>query len=276
MRDNAASWVSDSMECGTARKVLFRSQVLHGDKPVPVETETRDAGLHLEQCVVCQEFFAAEKELSEALRKRAPREGASSTLREQVLGRIAEEQQKAKRSTLWSFLGRRSAILLFAVFLLTGLIFAGLWLRSRHTKEESEQLASILVDDHARCQSVTTEVTSSEPEVINAWFRDRVRFSVQPPRLADSSLVGGRLCNLGGHPAALVVYRKPQSAISLFILDGRDIELPKEHLIALDERPCFVATERGYNVVMWKQRGLLYALVSDIRSAELLQLSTQF
>ncbi len=144
-----------------------------------------------------------------------------------------------------------------------------------HT-QESEQLASILVDDHARYQSATTEVTSSEPEVINAWFRDRVRFSVQPPRLSDSSLVGGRLCSLRGRPAALVFYRKPQNMISLFVLDGRDIELPKEHLIALEERPRFVTAERGYNVVMWKERGLLYALVSDIRSAELLQLSTQF
>ena len=260
------------MECGVARKVLYGSQVLHGDKPAPVETDTKDARLHLEQCDACQQFFAAEKSLSALLRKHAPRENASSTLREQVLSRIAEEQQ---RGTRWSFLRRRSPLFLLALFLLVGLLFAGLWLRSRHT-QESEQLASILVDDHARYQTVTTEVTSSEPEVINAWFRNRVRFSVQSPRLADSSLVGGRLCNLRGHPAALVVYRKPKNMISLFVLDGSDIELPREHLIAIDERPCFVATKRGYNVVMWKERGLLYALVSDIRSAELLQLSTQF
>jgi anti-sigma factor RsiW len=263
------------MECSTARKVLYNSQVLHGDRPAPVETETEDARLHLEECAACQQFFAAEKSLAVLLRKHAPREDASSTLREQVLSRIAEEQQKAKRPSRWSFLRRRSAILVLALFLLAGLIIAGLWLRSRYA-QESEQLASILVDDHARYQTVTTEVTSSEPEVINAWFRDRVRFSVQPPRLADSSLVGGRLCNLRGHPAALVFYRKPQNMISLFVLDGHDIELPKEHLIALEERPCFVTAERGYNVVMWKQRGLLYALVSDIRSADLLQLSTQF
>ena len=263
------------MECGTARKLLYSSQVLHDDKLAPVEAETKDARAHVELCASCQQFFAAEKNLSTLLRKHVPREAATSTFREQVLSRIAEEQEKASRPARWSFLRRRSAILVLAVFLLVGLIFAGLWLRSRHT-QESEQLASILVDDHARYQSATTEVTSSEPEVINAWFRDRVRFSVQPPRLPDTSLVGGRLCNLRGHPAALVVYRKPQSVISLFVLDGRDIELPKEHLIALEERPCFVTAERGYNVVMWKQRGLLYALVSDIRGAELLQLSTQF
>src|SRR5712692_7475779 len=118
------------MECSTARKVLYNSQVLHGDKPAPVETETKDARLHLEQCVECQQFFAAEKSLSALLQKHAPKEGASSTLREQVLSRLAEEQQKAKRPT-WSFLRRRSAIFLFGVFLLLGLLFAGLWLRSR-------------------------------------------------------------------------------------------------------------------------------------------------
>src|SRR5713226_5091557 len=263
------------MDCGVARKVLYGSQILHGDKPAPVEAESKEARRHLEQCVACQQFFAAERSLSALLRQQAPAEAASSTLREHVLSRIAEEQEKAKRPTRWSFLLRRSALLVLALLLLVGLIFAGLWLRSRHA-QESEQLASTLIEDHARYQSATTEVTSSEPEVINAWFRDRVRFSVQPPRLPDSSLVGGRLCNLRGHPAALVVYRKPQSMISLFVLDGSGIELPREHLIALEERPCFVTAERGYNVVMWKERGLLYALVSDIHSADLLQLSTQF
>ncbi len=264
------------MECGVARKLLYGSQVLRGDKVAPVETEIKDARLHLEQCAACRQFFAAEKKLSEVLRKHAPREGASSTLREQVLSQIAREQEQARGPTwLRRFAGGRTAISVLLILLLAGFLFAGLWLRSRRA-QESEQFASVLVEDHTRYQSAATEVTSSEPEVINAWFRDRVRFSVQPPHLADSSLVGGRLCNLQGHPAALISYRKPQGVISLFVLDGRDIELPKEHLITLDERPCFLATQRGYNVVMWKERGLLYALVSDIRSAELLQLSTQF
>src|SRR5260370_28746660 len=136
------------MECSTARKVLYNSQVLHGDKPAPVETETKDARLHLEQCAACRQFFVAEKSLAALLRKHAPGEIASSTLREQVLSPIAEEQQMAKRPTRWSVLRRRSALIVLALFLLFALIFAGLWLRSRHT-QESDQLASILVDDHA-------------------------------------------------------------------------------------------------------------------------------
>src|SRR5712664_1575307 len=111
------------MECSVARKLLYSAQVLHGDKPAPVETETKGARLHLEQCAACQQFFVAEKSLSALLRQHALAEAASSTLREQLLSRIAEEQQKAKRPTLWSFLRRRSAILVLALFLLAGLLF---------------------------------------------------------------------------------------------------------------------------------------------------------
>src|SRR5713226_6893923 len=123
------------MECGRARKLLYSSQVLHGGKLAPVEAETKDARLHLEQCASCQQVFAAEKRLSALLRQHAPGEVASSTLREQVLSRIAEELEKARRPARWSFLRRRNAIFLLAVFLLPGLLFAGLWLRSRHTQE---------------------------------------------------------------------------------------------------------------------------------------------
>jgi anti-sigma factor RsiW len=261
------------MQCVQVRKLLYSSQVLHSDKPAPVEAETKDAVLHLERCTACRQFFAVESELSQALRKRGPREAASSALREQVLSRIAAEREQAKRPSRWRLAHRRAVVLGLLVCLLGSLLTAAFWLRSRHAPE-SEQLASILVDDHARYQS--PQVTSSDPGTVCAWFRGRIGFAVIPPRLSDTSMVGGRLCNLRGRPAALVVYRRSENVVSLFMLDGQDLELPREHLVILDERTCFVTSERGYSVVMWKQRGLLYGLISDMRGADLLQLSNQF
>ncbi len=47
-------------------------------------------------------------------------------------------------------------------------------------------------------------------------------------------------------------------------------------LVPLDGRHCLVDTGKGYNAVLWKERGLLYGLVSDVGSAELLRLATRF
>jgi hypothetical protein len=54
------------------------------------------------------------------------------------------------------------------------------------------------------------------------------------------------------------------------------VELPESKLIALEGKRCLVAAQKGYTAVLWKERGLLYGLVSDLRSAELLQLAAQF
>src|SRR5262249_22618608 len=134
---------------------------------------------------------------------------------------------------------------------------------------------SILIDDHAHSLPVT-EIASSDAGVVQAWFQERLGFAFRLPPLRDPSLQGGRLCNLQGRPAALVIYRRPQSQASLFVLDGSDVELADAQLIALDGKRCLVDARKGYNAVLWKERGLLYGLVSDIRGAELLQMAAQF
>jgi anti-sigma factor RsiW len=111
---------------------------------------------------------------------------------------------------------------------------------------------------------------------VQKWVREHVGFSFRLPPTPDPRLIGGRLCYLKGQRAALIVYQHPQSKVSLFILDGRDIELPEDQLITLDGKRCLLKAEKGYNAVLWKERGLLYGLVSDAPSADLLQLAAKF
>ena len=54
-----------------------------------------------------------------------------------------------------------------------------------------------------------------------------------------------------------------------------NVQLSEEHLVPLDGKRCLVDTRKGYNAVLWKERGLVYGLVSDLRSADLLQLAAQ-
>jgi anti-sigma factor RsiW len=215
------------------------------------------------------------------LQTRAPREKASAALRERVLARIAEERERStgnsgKRAHSLRLSRHRSLILGLAALLALSVIAGGLWLIERRAGVKTQELASILIDDHAHSLPVVTEIASSDTGVVQAWFQERLGFAFHLPPLRDPALQGGRLCNLQGRRAALVLYRHPQSKVSLFILDGSDVELPEARLIALDGKRCLVDTRKGYNAVLWKERGLLYGLVSDLRSAELLQLAEQF
>jgi len=165
------------MECGVARKILYSSQVLHGDKPAPVETETKDARRASEQCGVCQQFFAKEKSCQHCCGQTRSEEAASSTLREQVLVKsLKSNRKRAANSMVLSSQAERD-------FPLRGFPSGRIVIRgSVVTLNAMLKNRTVGIDSgrrHVRYQSATTEVTSSEPQVINAWFRDRVRFSVQ-------------------------------------------------------------------------------------------------
>lgn len=259
-----------TMHCGAARRCLY---AMWGSSAGATEEVAR-AREHVAACAACRDFFAAEEEFRSLIRGRVPRETAPAALRERVLALIAEERgapaPRARRSSRGSL--RRTVGALGLVAALAG----GIWLVQHKNRAPSLPFASILVEDHAGNLSSTMEITTSDPEAVQQWFREKAGLAFRLPATSEPQLVGGRLCHLQGRKAALIWYRHPQSMVSLYILDAGNAELSDEQTIALDGKRCIVDARKGYSVVMWKERGLLYGLVSDVRDAELLRLAAKF
>ncbi len=266
------------MECKAARKYLYGLETpdAAGETP-PLRAEIAEARAHVARCFACQDFFASERRLASFLCARAAREKASATLREQVLAKIAQERARATRVSYgFAWMRRRMLTLTCVSFLGVVVLLGGLWLNHRRARMAPQQLVVVLVDDHAGTLPGLAEITSSDREVVQKWFRERLDFAFRLPTAFDPALIGGRLCTLKGQRAALVFYQHPQSRISLFILDGSDLKLPEDQLIAIDNKRCLLDSRKGYNVVLWKERGLLYSLVSDVHRADLIQLAERF
>jgi len=267
------------MRCATARKYLYGLKVSAGAEPIRqlVQAELIEAEAHLAGCLACQGFFAAELRWKRLLKAKLPPEKAPASLREKVLFLIAQERGQSTRGEYWirAIKRRRLGPGLIGL-LLAAMLVGGLWLNGRRARVASRQFAPILIDDHAHSLPGATEIASSDPRVVQSWFQGRVDFAFMLPPTRQASLLGGRLCNLQGRRAALIFYQHPQSRLSLFIFDGSDIELPEKQLVPLDGKRCLIESQKGYNVVQWKERGLLYGLVSDLGGPEMLQLARQF
>ncbi len=266
------------MNCGAARKYLYNL----GSRPVepaamPIQVEAAQAQEHLAACAACQEFFNAEERLRLLLRRRAPRPGVSAAFREKIFSRIASARSRSESPGSWiATIRRHGRTLALAGALIVVALLSGLWVHQRDERIKQQQLVSILVDDHAHNLSGTAEIRSSDRNLVQSWFRERIDFNFRLPPMSDPPVLGGRLCYLQGRRAALVFYQHPQSSVSLFILDGSDVELPREHLLALDGKRCLVEAKKGYNVVLWEERGLLYGLVSGAPRVDLLALAAKF
>jgi len=141
----------------------------------------------------------------------------------------------------------------------------------------SSQLPSLLVQDHIEIQirEHPFDIQTSDKWELEQWFGKRVDFAVSIPSLPGTKLQGGRLCYLLGRRAAFMVFEKENKPISTYILDGSGIDLSSiGHVDVHQNKGICRTSERGFNIVLWKTNGLIYALVSSFRPEVLETMAT--
>jgi hypothetical protein len=123
---------------------------------------------------------------------------------------------------------------------------------------------------HMRGQ-LPLEMESTSPQDVSAWFSNKVNFSVQLPNYQESSgqeklytLEGARLVGYQNDYAAYVAYQMANRHISL-VITSDSVAKPSggEEIVARGLRFHYNAID-GLKVLTWSDRGLTYALVSDL------------
>jgi hypothetical protein len=133
--------------------------------------------------------------------------------------------------------------------------------------------AVMAADTHRRYlrQQLPLEVSSDLPERISAWFTGKVSFPVELPDYQEQSgqvklykLEGARLVGYKDDYAAYIAYQMYQRPISL-VVTSDSVARPSggEEIIARGLTFHYDSIY-GFKVITWADRGLTYALVSDL------------
>ena len=247
------------MNCSQAQKLLYP-----GPGRCALSIETAQALEHLRRCEECRRYFETQAEWSRALRDKAGTLPAPEALRERVAGMTAEPAGHLVSTPVW----RRKRWV--AAMVLLGAGAGGFWFASQLP---SQLFFRELCEDHARYLSGESQVRSSSGAEIESWFGGKTDFSVRVPALENAETLGGRLCFMRGHKAALVFYRKRGRPVSLFQFAERDASLRALSHWELDGVPFWRISWKGFSVVAFRERGVVYALVSDLRESELVGLA---
>lgn len=234
---------------------------LHADELAAFET-------HLEGCPSCEQDLARERDFLGIVRAARPLHTAPEALRERVAGVLSG----APQNRLWP--GRRM-LALAACALLASLGAFGYWASITGTPATAppSEFARMAVDSHLRRLrgQLPLEISSDSPEEISGWFRDKVSFSLTIPNYQGSSgqeqlyrLEGARLVAFRNDYAACVAYRMRQRPITL-IVTSNAVAMPAggEEIRSRGLAFHYDAID-GLKVITWADRGLTYALVSDL------------
>lgn len=120
--------------------------------------------------------------------------------------------------------------------------------------------ADAIVASHVRALLSTREidVASSDRHTVKPWFNGRIDYA---PEVRDLSaqgfpLIGGRLDYVDGRRVAVLVYRRNQHPLEVFVLPGGNGDSVERAL-------------QGYQMESWARAGMRYWAVTDASAEDL-------
>lgn len=256
------------------RLTLYLDNELQGDERGMVEA-------HLAACEMCATLFARELNFLNAVRESAPLHVAPPELRAKVQKILsegqkvpavgaAEEKRRRHGSRVGWLVAAAAALLLLLLPVLAWRIFKQ---SNTPAVKAPSSFALMAADTHMRHMrgQLPLETESTDPQHISSWFLNKVKFSVKLPNYQESSgqeklytLEGARLVGYQNDYAAYVAYKMKERPISL-VITSDSVARPSggEEIQARGLMFHYNAID-GLKVLTWSDRGLTYALVSDL------------
>ena len=253
------------------RLTLYLDNELQGTERATVEA-------HLAECESCAAVLARELNFLNAVRECGPLHKASPELSEKVAAILNEGRVSPAPLAAGKTRSRRSLwIAAVAAGLLVLLLPALVWRLVRRAETPANgkpsKFALVAAETHLRHMrgQLPLEIESARPQDISAWFANKVDFSVKLPNYQESSgqeklytLEGARLVSLENDYAAYVAYRMKDRPISLVITSDSVARPSAGEVIASRGLRFHYNAIDGLKVITWSDRGLTYALVSDL------------
>ncbi|HEY2961299.1 MAG TPA: zf-HC2 domain-containing protein [Pyrinomonadaceae bacterium] len=247
------------------RLTLYLDNELQGEERAAIEA-------HVQSCASCSSFVEKELAFLNAIRGSGPLHVAPPELQASVSEVLSGSQPAAGQRSR-----RRRWIIPIAAAVLVLLLPVVIWRVVRQNNRPANGVPSgfalMAAESHLRHMrgQLPLEMESSSPQQISGWFANKVNFNVKLPSYQESSgqdklytLEGARLVGYQNDYAAYVAYRMKERPISL-VITSELVAKPSggEQIAARGLTFHFNAID-GLKVITWSDRGLTYALVSDL------------
>jgi mycothiol system anti-sigma-R factor len=247
---------------------------------------------HLNVCSSCRDLYEQERLLLELVRASQPLYQAPAETRARVLQSLETEPEQitapySLRRRIQSAFSHGPAApnihlspirWLGLTIVLLVFILAGLWILLKNNSgspglPRPSDIAMMAVDTHLRRLrgQLPLEIITESPLQISDWFSGKVSFSLKLPNYQESSgqeklyrLEGARLVAFNNDYAAYIAYRMRQSPITL-VVTANSVAMPSggEEIVSKGVKFHYDSIN-GLKVITWADRGLTYALVSEL------------
>lgn len=220
-----------------------------------VELERHCAG-----CPACTGRVRFHAEFKSALRLSAPRPSVPPELRGRIQLALAGVPTPIEAAR-W----KRTALRYVPAMAAVAVVGALAW-----TVQPFSPVVEDAISKHQR--DLPIEVRGN-PDVVRAWLSNKVPFAMRLPILPPQAVLrGARLANVRDHDAAYLVYDVGGARVSVMVFDPSNVPMATQRLRQVGHRNLYFDGERGYNVMVYRDRDIGYAFTSDLDEDRMVQL----
>ncbi len=240
------------MTCKTAASLT--EALLDGELDA---SQAADVERHISECSACSAIRDRLEQLRSDLRAPELRYAASERLRSRVTSglRDASAGKPAAAPVGWRM---RSWAIAATVLLAASLGWNLMLLRSQ--KNAGDAVAQEIVSSHVRSLigDHLLDVQSTDQHNVKPWFNGKLDYSPDVRDFAADGfpLIGGRIDYVDHRPVAVLVYKRRQHSINLFVWPSGGKLVAPENV-------------NGFNLATWNRDGMNYCAVSDLNAGEL-------
>ena len=213
---------------------------------------------HLEICATCARVLENQRTLRSAIQSGPLHYAPPAPLKARIAAALRAEAgpQRSLTRARWPWIAIAAGVLLAAFFFER-------WPIGSHPPQEN-LLAQEILDSHLRSllPGHLTDVPSSDRHTVKPWFNGKLEYSPPVEDFAAQGfpLAGGRLDAVSGQTVAVLIYKRRQHTINVYVWPGSGAA----------DSPGGAAIERqGYHLMHWTQGGFHYWAASDVNPAEL-------
>ena len=248
------------MDCHATREILeeYRRRELDPERARAVEA-------HLHGCPACRGILAREEAVARLVH-RLPRPPAPATLVRQV-GALGT---RPRRIAGW--LGRPWVAA--AVGAAVVLAVLAPWLLRRPAERPGDIVDALIQSGVAEHRRILLDLEATPREISNpdadaVFQRVRSVTTVELPRVFAGTdelhLLTARPTILASRKTAAATLRYRTSPdTTYFVLPGPDLPMPTEGRVQIEQYRPYMREVNGFNVVYWKQKDLVYLMVSGL------------
>jgi anti-sigma factor RsiW len=234
-------------------------EVLYGyaDEILP-EAERKEATRHLRACALCQARLARSRALTRALKAQLGQAHAPTALRTSIRSRVEapDNPRAAERTLPRARLGALVLGLGFVTLMLAVVVFA------RRAGQPPTLLGELAAAHAQLAQDPALVQVRGDAGAISAWFAPVLHEQITAPDIQGLQLVGGRLDQIEGQPAANLVYRQDDGATMSLLVWRGSAPLSEFASQTYERGRFYVGAQDGQTVIIWPVDDVRYACVS--------------